>query len=292
VSVPAREAHRARLGHDLWELVCSGGAELLDVAPVTTLGSERLPRASFRLTCADGRTLKGRRVESAAVAARVADLLPLVDPRHFPRVVGRRGAALLLEWIEGHPPDRAALDRDFHERCGALLGAVHVGSVPPPLVERHGCTAAGWSGRLARNLDRLVELRALEPDQARALGAATREEDVGASATGLVHGDFCPENLVVGGTRPLAVVDNETLTIDVLAYDLARTWHRWPMRADEAQAFCLGYRRHRDPGDYLDHRLYWDIAVLSEAAVFRLGGAIGGGSDLVRRLLSLTEGQR
>ena len=78
-------------------------------------------------------------------------------------------------------------------------------------------------------LPRLVELGALAPDAAGMLLAAARGNAPTDPAVGLIHGDFCPENIVLRAPNMPAVVDNETLAIDVVPYDLGRTWHRWLM---------------------------------------------------------------
>jgi len=273
----------------LLRLALEAGARPSRVERLTTLRSRRLRRASFRLTCADGRTLKGRILESAEQARRVADLLPLLEPRHFPALIACHGPALLLEWVEGVAPGPGAMEPALIDRCGALLGAVHAIVAPRCLVALHGFPAAAWQDRLEANLDRLETMGALAPSETRELLARARDFRPQDPPVGLVHGDFCPENIVLAGHDRVAVVDNETLTIDVLSYDLARTGHRWTMAPDEWETFLRGYRRCGDPAGYLEHRPFWDIAVLGEAAVFRLAGETGGADAILRRLKGLTE---
>jgi hypothetical protein len=282
-------AHRDRLGEDLWRLVSDVAVPLADVEPLTTLRWDGLRREAFRLSFSDGRTMKGRRLEKADVAARVADLLPLLYRQHFPELIGHHGCALLLEWIEGRTPEHSGVDNSFFEKSGALLGALHRVQPPEEITARHGSVATHWKRRLTENIERLVEIEALATDEAQAILRSARRNQPQEPEVGLIHGDFCPENFVTDGAKSLYVVDNETLAIDVLAYDLGRTWHRWSMNREESGAFFDGYRQFRSPDDYLVHALYWGVAVLSEAALFRFGGATGGGREIVRRLKSLTE---
>jgi aminoglycoside phosphotransferase (APT) family kinase protein len=87
---------------------------------------------------------------------------------------------------------------------------------------------------------------------------------------GLVHKDFCRENMVVSPDGVVRVVDNETLAVDCPDYDLTRTWYRWPMDPAQAVAYLAGYRRHRSTETLARHFPFWAVAVLSESALFRL----------------------
>src|SRR5688572_24183076 len=87
------------LGADLTALVRAVGSALVAVAPLSP------PRAggvatAFRLRFADGRELKGCRIDDPdsaslvpALAARLGSLAP--------RIVASGGHAMLTEWVEG-----------------------------------------------------------------------------------------------------------------------------------------------------------------------------------------------
>jgi hypothetical protein len=288
----SENGHRDKLGADLWTLVKAVGPPLKSVSLLTTLSSKCLVRASFRLEFADGTLLKGRRFESDADAERVGLLSRLLDQRHFPRVVDRRGAALLIEWIVGRPVPSEWPDDDIWKHCGEIMGAMHVVRPSQELRGRYGCTAAGWQTRLRANIEELARLRALDGREVQLALELAGSEAPGDVATGLIHGDFCAENLVEAASGRIAVVDNETLSVDAYAYDLARTWSRWPMDRRHVQAFYEGYHRHRESTDFREHFRYWATAVLTEAAVFRLRGATGGARNLVERFKRLLKGDR
>ena len=258
------------VGPDLWSLACSVSEEPVEVLALTALPSEELGRASFRFTYPDGSVRKGRRMLSAESARRACALRSLIDPRHMPALLGAQGAALLAEWSEGSAPNPR--DPGVLRVAGALLGSVHATPVPREMAREYGFPIDGWPRRLERHLLTLVELGALARD------AAARALEIAQSTApsdpprGLVHCDFCPENLVVDRVGALQMIDNENLTVDALAFDLARTCYRWPLDAGYAQFFWAGYRTMCDPVSFFDHGDHWMIQALSEAAAFRVAG--------------------
>ncbi len=60
---------------------------------------------------------------------------------------------------------------------------------------------------------------------------------------GLVHYDFCGENLVLHPSRGLVSIDHEWMRVDSLEFDLARAVGRWRLDTDAAQAFVAAYRK-------------------------------------------------
>ena len=115
---------RMLLGADLAKLAESLSSPVVDVRQVTGLPARSLRRATFRLRCADGSLVKGRRMERVQDAGRVFALARHLDPDGFPRPFARRGRALLEPWIPGHILGAGESDQVLH-RCGALLGSVH-----------------------------------------------------------------------------------------------------------------------------------------------------------------------
>lgn len=256
---------RERLGGDLWALTGQLGAP---VAAVTTLTASRHgPRATFRLTLADGGVVKGRRCEDEAQAVRVEALVEYLDPRHFPRVVQRHRAALLEEWIEGQPP--LAAD-GLAGRGGAILAGVHATKLPEPLHAGAQSYAESSATRLAAGVEALVRRQALSASD----GARTRELALARAprrmACGLAHGDFCVENVILDARGEVHVVDNETVLVHPPEYDLARSWYRWPMQPAERLAYQRGYGRSRAREAFRSHFEFWAVLVLVEAVLFRM----------------------
>jgi hypothetical protein len=287
---PVRKAdaqpYLAALGPDLWALIRTQPSPLVAARPIGTVPSPRRQRLAFRLRFADGRVLKGRRFDSEGQAARIERLSGYLDPRHFPRLVARRGAAILTEWVHGPVLTRAASGSDLLRQAGALQGALHRTALPADLVDQARERLGRWRPRLERDLVELMGWGGLDAGEAdRILGLATRRAP-GDAEVGLGHGDLCPENIVVLGDS-LYVVDNESVLVHACDYDLARTWYRWPMTRVQRAAFVDGYRRDRDPGSFVKRRTYWTILVLVDAALFRLRAGAPGARQALDRLRAL-----
>src|SRR5262249_50894963 len=105
--------------------------------------------------------------------------------------------------------------------------------------------------------------------------------------TGIIHRDFCGENLVLDPLGTPHIVDNGTLTVDAYHFDLARTWYRWPMTSAERRAFEAGYAACGDLASYRAHFPFWAVAVLVEAALFRHYAKTRGRRIPIQRLIEL-----
>ncbi len=272
----------AQLGPDLTALVSRLGAPIAEALPITGLPARRLSRATFRLTLADGRVLKGRRLDSAADGDRIRTIVARLGRPELPRILACGGSALVEEWIVGEPLGRRVPDVAFLGRCGGLLGTIHTtpvdaeaASVSPsatlvpmahprrrPELEAHHARIEWTVGELLR--DGVVSAAVAADLRAVARGHLPTE-----IATGFVHRDFCRENIVRGPSGNLFIVDSDSVGIDAYDLDLARTWYRWPLPPAARRAFDAGYREHRHPGGYVAHFPFWAVAVLTDAALFR-----------------------
>jgi Ser/Thr protein kinase RdoA (MazF antagonist) len=276
----------ARFGPDLWTLVERLGTSLVAARVLTRLPSPLMAHASFRLELASGRVVKGRRVETPEQARRIAELLPRLGTRHFPRALARHGSALLETWVPGTDLARVPADPSLHRRCGRILGAIHRAPVP----DETAATVPGAGRRLAlaeRQLARLVELGVLPEASSRQALRHLRDGAPDRVAVGVIHRDFCAENIVLTPRRGFYVVDNETIRVDAPELDLARTWYRWPMTMLQREAFLAGYRTRRDPSEFLRHFPFWAIAVLVDTALFRTRARTPAASLPVGRLETL-----
>jgi hypothetical protein len=275
---------RDRIGRDLWRLAKSGASPLTDVAILSH--PSRVGRGTFRLTFADGRVVKGRRCEHRWQAERIQELAAYLDPRHFPRVHRRDGCALLEEWVEGRPLAEIADDGVF-ERSGAILASLHSVGLPQDrrLAALSYIEASG--ARVIRGLTRLIRLNAIT----KAAGAAARELAMSRIprdlVPALVHGDFCPDNMVVDASGRVRPIDNESVIVHVPEYDLARTWYRWPMSGPQRAAYEKGYGNSPAVARFRTHFEFWAILVLVESALFRLRVGIGAPEIPLERLRSL-----
>ncbi len=260
-------ALREQLGDDLWTLTSRLDAPVARVAALSV--ARHGPRATFRLALTDGRVVKGRRCGDEAQAVRMAALGAYLDPRHFPRVLERHGAALLEGWIEGQPPSSRGAD-GLARRAGAILAGVHATALPEALHAGAPSYAESSATRLAAGLEDLVRRQAIGASA----GATARELALGKAPRrmqcGLAHGDLCAENIILDAAGELHVVDNETVLVHPPEYDLARSWYRWPMRPAERVAYERGYGRSRAREAFRLHFEFWVVLVLVEALLFRL----------------------
>jgi hypothetical protein len=294
--VRAAELDRGRLeetlGPDLAALVLERGAPLAGLARVATLPSPEKRRGAFRLELADGTRLKGRRFDDAEHAARVARLRDAMGGG-CAAVIARRGDAALLEWVEGPTLDALSpLAPALLRRCGSMLGALHrAHRVEAAQAAPH--RAEDLLEKLRRKLDALEEARRIEPGLARrALEAAERSRPA-APTYGIVHRDFCAENLVLRADGAPICIDDENIALGAHDNDLARTWRRWPMTREERARFVEGYEEHRPIAFLLSHFPFWATVTLVYAADLRFRvGAPGGDEALVRlaRVLDSAEG--
>jgi len=299
------------LGEDLTVLIATLDDPVVEVHTITGLPANGLGRATFRLVLASGRVVKGRRLDALADALRIRAVVTALARPELPRILGQHGNALLEEWIEGKTiapgtrTGRARGDRHgdcdpaFLERCGRLLGAIHATPVPDGFSDGSSWARRAWDpeahrSRLEWSVGELIQAGALSSTTAvevRAVAGAHLPREV---PIGFVHRDFCAENLVRGrgcGDAPF-VVDSGSVGIDALDLDLARTWYRWPLRAADRQAFEKGYREHRDPSPYVAHFPFWVIAVLTDAALFRIRARAARANVPLRRLERLVTEMR
>jgi aminoglycoside phosphotransferase (APT) family kinase protein len=285
------DAIRRELGPDLASLLDDCAADIVTIEPITSLPSARSPRTSFRVEFADGSMVKARRVESPTQAERMEHLSTLLRPEWGPRVRARRGSALLVEWIVGSPVDDRAVTHTAIRESGGLLGNVHRVSVPDGL-DIGGCTVDGWVPRLRAGLDALTGCGALDDsDAARAMDLALGVRP-DRSHRGLIHGDFCPENLVVSEDGRTMLVDLENIAVDEQPFELARTWYRWSMAPDQFRMFLAAYGRPDVVEDFRRSAAFWGIGALAEAAAFRVTRGTADVDVPLDRLRSLLRGDR
>lgn len=282
------ETLEARLGSSLCALVRARGVPLAKLTEVTALPSPVRRRGAFALDFADGTRLKGRRLRSAERADTVQRLRGALG-EGFARILDRSGDALLLEWVEG--PTLASLETlptGAARRCGRMLGALHAthsqgssGGAPP--------SADELLQRLERNAGQLCEAQRLDDALARrALDAAAAQRPKEMSL-GIVHKDFCAENIVLGPGGGPVCIDNANLAFGPHDLDLARTWYRWPMALRDRRRFGAGYRERRSLSAFLDHFAFWAIVALVGSAGTRLRAGAPGLHEPVERLKALLE---
>ena len=279
------------MGAHMVRLLRARPERLVSATAISTLTSTTRRAAAFRFDVADGPPLKGHRLKTVTRAEMVHAILDRAG-EGFPRVLARAGDALLLPWVEGRLLSLETPSPAMLRRCGQILGRLHQLQTPPRPVTRPR-TVADVLAVLREDVEYLAGCGALDPAHARAaVDLATAHQPAGAT-TGVVHNDFCAENIVVDATGAPVSVDNASLTVGPHDADLARTWYRWPLPPREWTELMAGYREHRDPGAFREHFPFWALYVVAVSAAARVRGDMGGHAeplDWLRRLVDRPEG--
>jgi aminoglycoside phosphotransferase (APT) family kinase protein len=260
------------------------GLEVVAVDPVTTLLTPRSTRASYRLELSDGSTLKARRMKHAEKAARMTRILAELSDRRFARVLFAEDDVVVEEWVAGTPLSALPPSDAEVEACAAILGSLHgrpaVGGEPVHVPR----STRPDLRRLEEEVAQLIRERALMVDRGQRVLELARRSRPETAMIGLIHGDFCPENIVRDEQGLLRVVDNESLRIDHLDYDLARTWLRWPMPAARWQLFLARYRSYRAALPAPESFVFWQLLAILKSAGKRLSWRSSGVEATLRRL--------
>ncbi|MEO7119245.1 MAG: hypothetical protein ABIZ34_09780 [Candidatus Limnocylindrales bacterium] len=257
------------LGLDLRLLLAGLSSPVVQVEDVTGLPSAVLARTTMRVALADGRVVKARQMDDPVDVERVMGLAGLLDPVIFAVPMLALGSAMIEPWVVGvalgEGPSEVAL-----ETLGRALGALHRQVAP------HGVAARSDSRtpavRLALTIAALERLQAAGAisDADRGDLVARAQANVPARIeVGPIHRDLAPENVVITPDGKPMVVDNAMIDLGALDADLARTAYRWPMDGAARAAFEVGYEEQRSASAFRQHRDFWMIATLADAAVFR-----------------------
>ncbi len=236
---------------------------------ISNLRSPGYYRAAYRIELADGRVIKARRLENEAVAH---DLLRIRRrlPDAFAPVFTRHGRVLLEEWVLGEPLGDAPPEPARLAEAGVLLGELHAhAQLDGQRLHQVRSTAAHRDSAM-RKLQQFVATGALKPGAARELTQAILRLDPGQAKFGLVHLDFCGENMVIDRLGQLRVVDNERMGVDALGFDLARAWHRWALPDAAWETFQSAYAACLPWNDPLKAPTFWRLRAISGAAAVLL----------------------
>jgi aminoglycoside phosphotransferase len=259
----------ASLEPDVVAALAEWGVQPRSFHCISAIRAPEIGRAAYRIDTADGRTMKARRLEDEAIAQRLVELRRTL-PRAFGPVLARHGRVLLEEWVPGvalghEPPGRERL-----AQAGTVLGELHALAAldDTPL---HGSRETARHREIAEaGLQQVVAAGALDPRGAEALSRRMRRLDPGKAINGLVHFDFCGENIVVDRAGDLRVVDNDRMGVDALGFDLARAWYRWALPDAEWQHLQSAYAACLPFSEPVHTLPFWRLVTLARAAALRL----------------------
>lgn len=211
---------------------------------------------------------KVRSFPSADAATAMVHLRELLGGHPgFASVLAWNDTLVLEEWVEGLSLSQLQCSTEQIRAAGALLADLHRTPLP------HGHPAqAPVQPLLDHGINRLRELTRSE---ALPSAVATRlAEDLQALAPhrarqGLLHFDFCGENLVWSEERGVVSIDNERLRLGPVACDFGRAMARWSLSPEAREAFFGGYRSSAGPAES-SHHPFWLLMAQVTSAWFRV----------------------
>jgi aminoglycoside phosphotransferase len=242
------------------------GAAVASCQMVTTIISPS-PRRAFRVELEDGRLIKVRQLVSEARAQRIKKYLLLLNGRHFPKLLANEDKFLFLEWIDGTPLNSLPEPVKIFEEAGRILGWVH--SVPAQRAADEETQLDWLDNKMLPNAEMLKAWKLLSSSEASKLHdflQAHRPQD---NSVGLMHGDFCGENLVLGPKGIIYSIDNESLEIGFPQADVSRALMRWGLEKETRAAFLNGYGECGDLDEFLRQERFWNLVSLLKTVKFR-----------------------
>jgi Phosphotransferase enzyme family len=280
---PLAEA-AAVLPPPLVELIQGTGLRLVSAFPVGMLTSPLIPRLTFRLHFQNGVVLKGRQLTSPRHAAYFDRLVVNLGQDAFSRVIASQREALLEEWVAGESVCDVADNPALIRRCGQWLGRLHtcVATSPP-----RPTTSSTDQIRLAEDIEQLQSSSAGSLLDVTALHSQLLREMPRKVQRGVIHKDFCAENLIIRANGAICCIDNLTITRGPYDLDLARTWYRWPLSPADWQTFLDGYAEFRSPAQFQQNFSYWSTRVVLASVAFRLKYQMVDSEPAIKLLRSL-----
>ena len=223
-----------------------------EFAEAVTKRSGLKERLALRLVLDDGSLLKARRLATTEHAESWSRLRRLIGDRtYLASLLHQEGALVLEEWIEGDTLPMMSLPTEQLAAAGKVLAQLHLLQVPDGGAAP--CTTQIlWMKEL---LASLVAHSALSGIQAGQLENKMVQTLPNETLRGVIHYDFCGENLVLNAARGVVSIDHEWLCVGSLEFDLARAITRWNLADESRASFLDAYNRAGGPASR--ERLDW-----------------------------------
>jgi len=237
-----------------------------ELAEAITKRSGLNERLALRLVLDDGSLLKARRLATTEHAESWSRLRRLIGDRtYLASLLHQEGALVLEEWIEGDALPMTNIGAEQLVAAGEVLARLHCLQVPEGGVEP--CTTQiSWIRDL---LTSLVARSALSAVQAKGLEDEMKRTLPDKALRGVIHHDFCGENLVLNTPRGIVSIDHEWLCVGFLEFDIARAISRWNLTDASCATFLRAYDSEGGPGSHEQLR-YWLLASRVFAAEVRV----------------------
>jgi thiamine kinase-like enzyme len=236
---------------------------------ISTMPSARTGRVAYRIELDSDRVIRARRLEDDATARRLFDIRRLL-PEAFAAPFDCFGRVLLEEWIDGDALRDTIPSDTLLQQAGSLLAYVHLTREVLGRRTHDMCDTAAVREKAAGCLRSIRAAGEIDLDQLRTIEETLARTDPGSVRVGLVHTDFCGENMVVDPRGRLYVVDNERLGIGPLVGDVARTWYRWALPAPAFDRFRAAYATAVPWDDAFVAFKFWQLHAVILSAAMRL----------------------
>jgi aminoglycoside phosphotransferase (APT) family kinase protein len=236
---------------------------------ISSIRAPETGRTVYRIDLVSGVTIKARRLQDEETACRLFEIRRGL-PDAFAPAFHQYGAVVLEEWIEGEVLGERAPSDGHLIKAGALLADLHAEPAVAgrPAHEMRG--TAAWSDEAGECLRQIVAAGAFDRQEALLLHQALQRLDPQRATYGLVHLDFCGENMVIDRTGRLRVVDNERIGVGALGFDLARTWYRWALPSEAWDRFLSAYVARMPLAEPVETLGFWSIVAVVKSAALRL----------------------
>lgn len=231
------------------------------------IGDPDLHGATYCIIFADETRLKARFWRRGSDLQFQTHVHERLSPERFTRILFQSDQSTIENWIDGETIGDSK-DTSMTMEAGRLLGLIH--ETPPPDLSTHQNhkSIEEYESELIVGLDQLTSFEFIDLPFAKQVHNAAMAAKPGTAEVGLIHRDFCGENLVLSNNL-VCSIDNTTFALGPFDIDLARTWYRWRMPAEQWTAFLEGYSQHRDDTFFRKHGFFWKASVLVQATLMR-----------------------
>lgn len=257
----------------------------LDVRPVMRMSPLRTrdsDRWTYRVALAEGQLAKVRFSHRQDQIDRMFAWHSHLPSSQFHAVTLVDQNLCLESWVPGRSMTGA--NTDLLVRAGMLFGRIHS---TIPIEQVTGSWQQELLYRLRHSLRWLTQLdwiRRRERDEFLRLLLAHVPLR---GHWGLMHGDFCSENMVVSGNQ-VVCIDNMTVRPGLLEMDWAKTVNRWTRLSSQLAAFSRRYAPRHVFDSFRQDRHFWRLASLIRSACWRAQFCPLDAPEVIARMRSLS----
>ena len=256
---------------------------VLTITPITARPSKTHLRSSFKIQTMNGATLKARCFATVFECNRMQSAIQLSKSKYLTEIIDHDEQVILERWVEGKSLKEIPMHIEHFQQCGNVLADIQC-VTDDKLKAKNELERSQW---IEWNFSVFKASEAFDSKELDRLKKYIDKHRTDNYEIGVIHGDFYPENLVIDESGIFMCVDNETMRIESLDYDLARTWSHWTMHPEQANAFLKGYELKRSTKTFQQNYMYWLLMALMDGAAFCLNHNIDTALPLVKSIKHL-----